>query len=112
MLYPRITNRLWEIIPKFFIMFSSPNTSGFFGSQLESLPMSADCLGGKLKATNPKVKLGGFSWILHNQTANPNLSSLTLEAQRETPNMSESNENHLLKNSPKPIINWLRNHLW
>ena len=110
MFYPRITNRLWEIIPKCFIMFSHPNTSGFFGSQLESLPMSADCLGGNLKATNPE----------DNQAANritPNLNSLTLEAQRESPNMSwclcwsESNEHHPLKNSPKPIINWFRNHL-
>ena len=52
MLYPRINNIIWEIIPKVFMMVSHPNMSGFFGSQLESLQMSADCLGGNLKATN------------------------------------------------------------
>ena len=42
---------------------------GFLGSQLESLPMSADGLGGESpQATNPKVKLGGFSRIPNNQT--------------------------------------------
>ena len=60
MFYQRITNIIWEVLPKLFITVSWDHNL----NHCRCLP-----IGGKSpQATNPKVKLGGFSRILNNQT--------------------------------------------